>query len=362
MSSSNKNNIVIFIRTLKSGGAEKQSSLLAKALKDSFNVILVVQRGEFVEEKYIKFLNENKINYELIKGKLWRRSFTFYKLLRKHKTQIIFSYLTSDNFWSAIIGKLAGVKYLVGGVRSNYLPWHKFLIMKSLNKWVQNCTVFNNNAGFQEFVKNGFVREKSPIIPNCIDEVPLFQKRDNSETIKLLTVARFIEGKDHLTAIKSFHHLINEFSLQNKKIEYIIIGHGELENQIVKWISEYELQEFITVKINPKNLMDYYVDCDIYLCASVYEGFSNSIMEAMICSMPVVATDVGDNKSQVEDGVTGYIVPPKDYVGIAEKIFNLIESYEDRISFGKAGNDLIKTQFSLEKFRVKYLDLIDKLA
>ena len=67
MPSSNKNNIVIFIRTLKSGGAEKQSSLLAKALKDSFNVILVVQRGEFVEEKYIKFLNENKINYELIK-------------------------------------------------------------------------------------------------------------------------------------------------------------------------------------------------------------------------------------------------------------------------------------------------------
>ncbi len=125
-----KRRIVIFIRTLRSGGAEKQSSLLAKALKENFDVILVVQRGEFVEEKYIRFLNENKINYELIKGKLWRRSFTFYKLLRKHKTQIIFSYLTSDNFWSAIIGKLAGVKHLVGGVRSNYLPWHKFLITR----------------------------------------------------------------------------------------------------------------------------------------------------------------------------------------------------------------------------------------
>ena len=356
-----KKNIVIFIRTLKSGGAEKQSSLLAKALKDSFNVILVVQRGNFVEEKYINFLNTNKVNYELIKGNLFQRSFSFFKLLKRHNTQIIFSYLTSDNFWSAIIGKMAGVKYLVGGVRSNYLPWHKFQIMKFLNKWVQDYTVFNNNAGFQEFVKNGFVREKSPIIPNCIDEVPPFQKRANSENIKLLTVARFIDGKDHYTAIKSFHHLINEYSLETKKIEYTIIGHGELEDQISKWIADYGLENYISVKINPKNLMDYYIDCDIYLCASVYEGFSNSIMEAMICSMPVVATDVGDNDSQVNEGITGYIVPPKNHIEIADKLYKLIQSYDNRISFGQAGNELIKTQFSLETFKGRYLELIDKL-
>ncbi len=354
--------IVIFIRTLRSGGAEKQSSLLAKALKDTFDVILVVQRGEYVEEKYINFLEENNVSYFLIKGSLLKRSYSLYKLLRKHKTQIIFSYLTSDNFWSAIIGKLAGVKHLVGGVRSNYLPWHKFLITKYLNLWFQDYTVFNNNAGFQEFVKKGFNESKSIIIPNCIDEVPPFQKRDKSDSLKILTVARFIEGKDHHTAIKSFHHLISEFSLLNKKIEYIIIGHGELENQIVKWISDYGLEEFISVKINPKNLMDYYKECDIYLCASLYEGFSNSIMEAMFCSMPVVATDVGDNNSQVDDGKTGFIVPPKDHVEIAGKLYSLIQSYDDRISFGQAGNELIKTQFSLEKFRVKYIDLIDKLT
>ena len=249
----------------------------------------------------------------------------------------------------------------MGGVRSNYLPWHKFLVMKILNNWIQDCTVFNNNAGFQEFVKEGFDKNKSIIIPNCIDEVPPFQKRKRSNKIKILTVARFIEGKGHHTAIKSFHHLITEYPQAPNEIEYIIIGHGEQEKQIINWISEYKLEKYISVKINPKNLLDYYIDSDIYLCASLYEGFSNSIMEAMIYSMPVVATDVGDNKSMVNDGKTGFIVKLNDHKAIAERLNILIRSYNERVSFGEAGNKLIRTQFSLETFKSHYLELIKKL-
>lgn len=357
-----KKNIVIFIRALKSGGAEKQSLLLAKALKEVFNVLLVVQRGEIVEEKYIKFLTENNVNYVLIKGKLLERSKSFYNLLKRNKTQIIFSYLTSDNFWSAIIGKLAGVRYLVGGVRSNYLPWHKFIITKYLNIWLQDFTIFNNYSGFSEFVQDGFIKEKSVIINNCIDDIPYSIKRNESINLKLLTVARFVEGKDYLTAIKSFDYFLKNLCPKNFEVKYIMIGHGELEGRIKTWIKEYGLSDQISLLVNPPNLMEYYKLSDIYLCTSVYEGFSNSIMEAMMYSLPVIATDVGDNKNLVINNLTGFLTTSNNVVEIAEKINSLIQSYDTRIDFGKAGNMRVKDEFSLQKFRHNYVELIDRLV
>lgn len=354
-------NIVILIRTLRPGGAEKQSVLLAKALKNSYNVTLVVQRGEFTENKYIKILDENNIRYVLIKGNVIRRSVLLYQLLKSENIQIVFSYLTSDNFWSAILGKLAGVKHLVGGVRSNFLPRQKFLITKVLNHWFQDFTIFNNNAGYSEFIAQGFKKEKSVIINNCIDKVPPFIKRPKSKLIKLLTVARFIEGKDYLTAIKSYRYFLDNLCPPDINVEYIMIGHGEQEEKIRNWLKEFDVAESVNIYVNPSNLLDYYKESDIYLCTSVYEGFSNSIMEAMMYSLPVIATDVGDNKNLVLDGSTGYITPIKDLAEIAGKINKLVQNYEARTEMGKAGNKRVGDEFSLDRFKEKYTDLINRM-
>ncbi len=349
------------IRTLRPGGAEKQSVLLAKALNENYNVSLVVQRGEYVEEKYINILVRNNIRYVLIKGNMLQRTLQLYKLFKNEKTQIVFSYLTSDNFWSAIIGKISGVNYLIGGIRSNFLPRYKFVITKFLHLWFQDYTIFNNSSGYNEFINQGFKKEKSIIINNCIDDVPPFLKREESKNIKLLTVARFTEGKDYLTAIQSFHYFLTKLCPEDINMEFIMIGHGELEEQINKWLAEYDLLKRTSLLVNPENLLEYYKLADIYLCTSVNEGFSNSIMEAMFYSLPVIATDVGDNKDLVLDGSTGILTGTKDVTSIAEEINLLVQNYTSRLSFGKAGNKRVKDEFSLTKFRENYKKLIDRL-
>jgi len=353
--------ICIFIRTLLSGGAEKQSMLLAKTLQDSYEVHLIVQKGQYIENKHLKFIKENDINLILLKGCLYKRIFEFYRILKNGKFDLIFSYLTSDNFWSAIIGEIAGVRYIIGSIRNERLAWIKYLISKQIHLYLQDYTIFNNNSGYQHFIDAGFKKGKSIIIHNCIDITTSPINRPETKSLKILTVARFTEQKDYLTAIKSFHYFIVNLCPGSLQVEYLIVGYGILEPQIKQWIEERNLSKNVKMVINPDNVDKYYLNSHIYFSTSVFEGLSNSIMEAMSFSLPVIATDVGDNRELIIDNKTGYLVPVKEYQILAGKIAELISSHKKRIAFGKAGYYLLKEKCSLRKFQNNYLGLIQSL-
>jgi len=353
--------ICVLIRTLNSGGAEKQSVLLSNALNADYEVHLVVQHGNEVEVKHIEFLQKNKIHFVLLKGGLFKRLNTFYHFLKESDINIIFSYLTSDNFWGAIIGKLAGVEYLVGGIRSIVLPWHKFYVTKFLQRYFLDYLIYNSLKGYDNFIQEGFDKEKAVIIHNYIDPPVSFYKRKSRNVVKVITVARFVEGKDYLTAIKVIHYLISNISTGKIDLQYFIIGFGKLEKQIREWVDFYGLNDHIHIILRPDNLEKYYLESDIYLCTSTEEGLSNSIMEAMSHSLPLVATDAGDNPSLIQDGITGFIVPQRSYKKIASALNEFITSYEKRIDFGLAGFNYIKDEFSYDNFRKKYSELINSM-
>ena len=63
----------------------------------------------------------------------------------------------------------------------------------------------------------------------------------------------------------------------------------------------------------------YYQAADVYLHAARADTFPNVVLEAMACGTPVVATAVGGIPEQVEHGVSGFLVPPGDSSGMAER-------------------------------------------
>ena len=72
-------------------------------------------------------------------------------------------------------------------------------------------------------------------------------------------------------------------------------------------ISLLDLEKEVTILINPPNIHDILKSCDIYLSTSLFEGLSNSIMEAMSTGLPVIATDVGDNRYLLRMDTTGIL-------------------------------------------------------
>jgi glycosyltransferase involved in cell wall biosynthesis len=357
-----KQKIAIFTGAFSSGGAEKQSLLLAKILKDyNYNVIIISYYGERELRRMIEFLESELINYHQLKGNLFIKVFMFYKLIDKLKPEIIINYLPSNNLIGGAIGKICGVKTILGSIRTSRLKYHQYLELLFSHTFLNKYTIINNKCGIGIFTKLGFRSSKIIYIPNAIYPIPQKISRrakfSTSEEISILMVSRFEKLKDYPTALLSFKSLYSESDLK-AKVKMKIIGIGRELNHIKDLISEHKLDKQVELFINPEDIYDHYAAADIFLQTSLYEGASNSILEAMSFSLPIVATRVGDNSEMVFEGQNGILTQVKDTEAISHALKRLITNERLRLSMGSRSYEIAKNKFSIEEFSNNYLNLL----
>jgi glycosyltransferase involved in cell wall biosynthesis len=349
--------IGILMNSLDMGGAEKQSLLQAKLMRSEFDVYYFVQKKKPQLKQHLDFIEREKICYIQLSGNLFTRTIQLIKYIKRNRIQVLFAYLTLDNFLAGIVSLFQNIK-CIGGVRSSSLPAVKFYVTRFLQKYMLDYMIFNNYYGREVFVKKGFSSAKSIVIQNCINNIQSELKRPERKLIKILSVGRFTSQKDYLTALKAIA-LLNE-KIHEKEIEYTIVGDGELYQQIQNWIKILQLQNVNIVR-NPSNIEDYYREADIYFSSSDSEGMPNSIMEALNFSLPVVSTDAGDTNFLVKDGVTGFLVPIKDYKMLAEKLYDLVSDSSLRNNFAMNGHRLLLQEFSEKKLQEKFINFTKQI-
>jgi glycosyltransferase involved in cell wall biosynthesis len=100
--------------------------------------------------------------------------------------------------------------------------------------------------------------------------------------------------------------------------------------RFVGWIPEDELARYLA-------------SCDVYVSTALSDGgIAASTAEAMACGVPVVVTDVGDNRDWVSDGINGFVVPARDPSALAAKIIPLLDDKAERLRLGQNGRALIE--------------------
>jgi len=355
-------NICIFIPTLKSGGAEKQAVLLSKVLQEDFNTYLVIWNGHLTEPKFTDYIEKFQIQTIYLSDSLLSRLLKLIRLLSKNKINIIFGYLASNNFYGSVAGKISGVDYIIGGIRNAEIPRFKLILQRFLHNNILDYTIFNNYSGRTNLVGYGFNADTCEVIPNCFDLEILPFIRPPSSVITIVSLARFVEQKDYSTAIKSIAYLAEKMKAnQTISLTYQIIGYGVLEGEIRKLIADYQIEDITEIIINPSNIPDLLKNADIFLTTSLFEGTSNSVMEAMSFCLPVVSTDAGDNNKLIEENVSGYICDIGDFQTIGDRLFTLLTDYKKRIDFGNAAYYILKNDYSMEKFKTKYVEFINKI-
>lgn len=344
--------VSILLSTIDSGGAEKQAVLLAYQLSKHTEVNLIVLYGNHSEYKRnVDLLAESTVKIHKLIGNMLSKMIQIKRILKDSKTDVLLNYLTLPDFVGSLVGRMCSIR-VYNGIRNSRMPKIKLRMEKIAHNHWATGTIYNCYSGADYFGNLGFCKKKNIVIPNCFPNIeePILRTENKIKTI--ITVGRFDPQKDYKTLIKSVS------LLQRNDFRFCIVGYGVLEEQIRGWVKEFCIEDKTDIYIKPNNVSELERNADIYISTSLFEGTSNSIMEALNWSLPVVATNVGDNDRLVVDGENGYLHPVGDVNGIAASLCLLLDSSNLRNKMGYKGNQNLKENYSIEIFEKRYMDLI----
>jgi len=194
------------------------------------------------------------------------------------------------------------------------------------------------------------------VIPNGVDleQFYLAETNQKSETLKLLTVGR-------LSVTKRVEILIDVAELlyrQGCKLHLTIVGGGDLENNLRKMVLKKNLGDIveITGRVESEKMPQLYRQNHIFISATIQEGMSNAMLEAMASGLPIVTTPCEGVKELIADN--GIVVEQAK----AESIANAVKSItENEKLYDKMCSEARKQaeNFSWKSVADKYLNYYD---
>ncbi len=229
------------------------------------------------------------------------------------------------------ISKLLRIPYVIYGRGSDvYLPdWFTKFTSKTIIANASSAIALTNDM---KMVMQGIYDRDIAVVSNGIALCEYVNKFSvhKSEGLKkkILFVGRLqpVKGVQYLLqAMKLIHNEIPDAML-------ILIGDGDERNYLEDLTDRLGVRECVDfVGIVPhERIPEYMYQSDIFILSSLSEGFPVTVLEAMACSLPIVATKVNGLSDIIEDGVNGYLVEAKDIGEMADKIIILLKNPQIR--------------------------------
>ncbi|HMY80352.1 MAG TPA: glycosyltransferase family 4 protein [Candidatus Absconditabacterales bacterium] len=148
------------------------------------------------------------------------------------------------------------------------------------------------------------------VVYNGVDlqKIHLLAPQKKYNKLTFLTVARMDRQKNHQIILEVLKHIRHKISSDN--IQFVRVGDG-IEMQSLKYkISQYKLDEYIEIKgkLNYHETLQEFQKSHIFVLPSLGEGQPLTILESFASGLPVIATDVGDNKEFIQDKKNGILI------------------------------------------------------
>lgn len=174
------------------------------------------------------------------------------------------------------------------------------------------------------------------------------------------SVGRLERVKDQLTLARAFVRLCETPTLR-QRLRLVLVGEGRLRPEIEAVLSTGGVRDLAWLPGSRDDVPALLQAFDIFVLPSLAEGISNTLLEAMACGLPVVATNVGGNPELVVDGETGLLVPRDDPASMAAAIGRYIANDGLRLQHAAAARRRSEAEFSLATMVVRYQSVYDEL-
>ena len=369
--------IAFIINSLAGGGAERVVSTLSNYLVEHGHQITII----LLEKNEIQYDLDKKIKIIVLKtskiskgiGKLIfipLQAVELSLIIKKNKIDQSMSLLTRANL-VFLFTKFFLDKDVIISQRNNAKKNYEtkniqniimnFLIKKLYKKADKIITV---SSEIKDSLHKDYEIDisKIQVIYNPINNKSIQHKHTKEHIYKFekdykyfITIGRLIELKDHKTMIKAFY--IANHKYPNLKL--IILGEGELKNNIKMLIEELNLKNKVILLGFVKNPFDYLKKADIFVFSSKYEGFPNVLVEAMACGLPVLSTNCPSGPSEIlENGKYGILTEVGNKKEIAKAMIDMLDK-DTHSYFQKQSLQRVK-DFDVSIIAKKYLNTLIK--
>jgi glycosyltransferase involved in cell wall biosynthesis len=187
------------------------------------------------------------------------------------------------------------------------------------------------------------------------------EAKPNDGRFEIVAAGRLHPQKGFAYLLEAIHQLVNDRG--QRQIHLRILGTGSLERELRQFITSRGLELYVTLAGFRQNPLPYFKQADLFCLPSLYEGMPNALVEAMLCSVPVVAADCPSGPAEVlGNGRLGHLVPPADPHALTEAIADAIVNNEQWRKLVPAARAHIEQTFGPQVAMERLESLLESLV
>lgn len=175
------------------------------------------------------------------------------------------------------------------------------------------------------------------------------------------TVGRMHAVKDQRTLAQAFVDMLQNVPGARERARLVLVGDGPQRTAVEQVLRDGDALSCAWFAGERADVPHLLRGLDCFVLPSLAEGISNTILEAMACGLPVIATHVGGNAELVRDQHTGVLVPAGDAAALARALNGYYALPQLAREHGREGRDRVARQFSLDYMVHRYQSLYTSL-
>lgn len=347
-----------------------RKDLLATLLAGKHEVYISLPDGGFVPElvdlgcRFIDTPVDRRGMNPLRDAKLFRR---YRSILREVKPNLVLTYTIKPNIYGGIACRMAKIPYAVNitglGSAIENGGWLKRFVLALYRPALKRAkVVFFENSGNRDTMAGAGVvpRERDAVLHGAgvnLEDYPI-QPYPQDGPVRFLFVGRVMHEKGVDEFFEAAKGMKQTYGAQ---VEFHIVGSFEEGYKPV--MDQLEQEGVVQYHGHQSDMKRFYGMASCVVLPSYHEGMSNVLLEAAASGRPLITTDVPGCCEAVENGVSGYLCPPKDAKRLYDAMCRMTEMNADqRQSMGLAGRERMKAMFSktvVVAETLRYLGIFD---
>jgi glycosyltransferase involved in cell wall biosynthesis len=360
--------VLLLAYELNQGGSERQMTELAKALDRSrFEPHVGCLRPEGLRGRELKDAGvpilhlpvRSFVSPSAISG-AWQLA----RYIQRHKIRLVHTYDYPLTVFAVPVARFLTTAIVLSSTRGHreLIPANYLKLVRITDHLVKAIVV---NC---EFLKRHLVQdEKVPPsrIELCYNGLDLDQFRplDSPRPSVLPPLSLVIGVVCALRPEKGLSTLVKAFAEMRDlgpRLRLAIVGSGQMRDPLEAEARALGIWEQCVFAPATSDVADWLRAIDIFVLPSLTEALSNSLMEAMACGCCVVASNVGGNPELVRHGENGLLFEPRDAPGLSTVLRTLVEDESLRRRLAAAGEQTIRTHFSIRSSAERMSDIYTK--